>query len=252
MAELPLFELPDPELSAELNVHRPPGARAALLHTVYERFRAEYGQVPLMPRREAVHELISTILSQRTTAANEDAAYQELRGLGDWDAIVAAPAEAVAQAIHLSNYPDQKAPRIQATLRAIKAERGSYDLDFLNELPPQAGLKWLTALPGVGVKTASLVLLFNYAKPVFPVNTHVHRITTRIGAIARMGEQAAHKALLALLPPEPPLLYELHINLLRHGQRVCTFSAPKCGKCVLQDVCDAYKRYDGKVPAFKG
>ncbi|AZI42945.1 endonuclease III [Deinococcus psychrotolerans] len=252
MPELPLFELPDTDTNHDLNVNQPPEARAALLLTVYKRFRAEYGEVPLTPRREAMHELISTILSQRTTAANEDAAYQELRELGDWDAIVDAPTEAVAHAIRLSNYPDQKAPRIQATLKAVKAERGNYDLDFLIELTPEAGLKWLTALPGVGVKTASLVLLFNYAKPVFPVDTHVHRITTRIGAIPKMGEQAAHKALLSLLPPEPPLLYELHINLLRHGQRVCSFSFPKCGKCVLQDVCDAYQIYGGKVPAFKG
>ncbi|AWN21837.1 endonuclease III [Deinococcus irradiatisoli] len=238
-------------ISAELNVTRPAPERAALLLEVYRRFRQTYGEVPLIPRREAMHELISTILSQRTTAANEDAAYQELRQLGDWDAIVAAPVEAVTESIRLSNYPEQKAPRIQATLRAVKAEHGNYNLDFLAELNPAEGLKWLTALPGVGVKTASLVLLFNYAKPVFPVDTHVHRITSRIGAIPKMGEQAAHKALLALLPPDPPLLYELHINLLRHGQQVCTFSRPRCGKCVLQDICDAYKIYDGKVPPFK-
>ena len=236
----------------ELNVNRPPEERSALLLEVYKRFRAEYGEVPLTPRRDPMHELISTILSQRTNAADEDAAYQELRTLGDWDAIVAAPTEAVAEAIRRSNYPDQKAPRIQATLKAVKAERGGYDLDFLLDMTPQAGLKWLTALPGVGVKTASLVLLFNYAKPVFPVDTHVHRITSRTGAIPKMGEQAAHKALLNLLPPQPPLLYELHINLLRHGQQVCHFSRPKCGVCVLQDVCDAYRIYNGKVPAFKG
>lgn len=237
--------------SADLNVTRSPEQRSALLLEVYGRLRAEYGDRALDPRRDPMHELISTILSQRTNWQDEDAAYQELRTLGDWDDIVAAPTEAVAHAIRRSNYPEQKAPRIQATLQAVKAERGGYDLDFLIDMTPEAGLKWLTALPGVGVKTASLVLLFNYAKPVFPVDTHVHRITSRIGAIPKMGEQAAHKALLKLLPPEPPLLYELHINLLKHGQQICHFSHPKCGKCILQDVCDAYKIYDGKVPAFK-
>jgi len=245
-----MTELSD-DPSTVLNVTRPPDERSALLLEVYRRFRTEYGEVPLTPRRDPMHELISTILSQRTNAQDEDAAYQELRSLGDWDAIVAAPTEAVAEAIRRSNYPEQKAPRIQATLRAVKAERGGYDLDFLLDMTPNEGLKWLTALPGVGVKTASLVLLFNYAKPVFPVDTHVHRITSRIGAIPKMGEQAAHKALLGLLPPDPPLLYELHINLLKHGQQVCHFSRPKCGVCILQDVCDAYKIYDGKVPAFK-
>ncbi|WP_161881524.1 endonuclease III domain-containing protein [Deinococcus alpinitundrae] len=237
--------------AADLNVTRSPHERSALLIEVHGRFRTEYGEVPLTPRRDPMHELISTILSQRTNAQDEDAAYQELRTLGDWDAIVAAPTEVVAEAIRRSNYPEQKAPRIQATLSAVKAERGGYDLDFLLDMTPDEGLKWLTALPGVGVKTASLVLLFNYAKPVFPVDTHVHRITSRIGAIPKMGEQAAHKALLGLLPPDPPLLYELHINLLKHGQQVCHFSHPKCGKCILQDVCDAYRIYGGKVPAFK-
>ncbi len=247
-----MAELPVSASAADLNVTRSPDKRAALLLEVDNRLRGAYGEVVLTPRREAMHELISTILSQRTTAANEGAAYRELRQLGDWDAIIAAPVEEVARSIRLSNYPEQKAPRIQATLQAVKAERGNYDLDFLAELSPAAGLKWLTALPGVGVKTASLVLLFNYAKPVFPVDTHVHRITSRIGAIPRMGEQAAHKALLAVLPPDPALLYELHINLLRHGQRICTFSRPRCGKCALQELCDASRIHGGAVPPFKG
>ncbi|ULH14805.1 endonuclease III [Deinococcus sp. KNUC1210] len=238
----------DPPLNAE----RSPAERSELLLWIHQRITAEYGTVPLVPRREAMHELISTILSQRTNARDEDEAYRELRLLGDWDAIAAAPVEVVAHAIRRSNYAEQKAPRIQATLEAICKERGSYDLEFLADMTPQEGLKWLTALPGVGVKTASLVLLFNYAKPVFPVDTHVHRIDTRVGTIPKMGEAAAHKALLALLPPDPPLLYELHINLLRHGQRVCTFNNPKCGKCVLRERCDAYAIYGDAVPPFKG
>jgi endonuclease III len=190
-------------------------------------------------------------LSQRTNWRDEEAAYQELIQIGDWDAIQAAPTEQVAHAIRRSNYPETKAPRIQATLRAVCELRGNYDLNFLADLDPGEGLKWLTALPGVGVKTASLVLLFNFRKPVFPVDTHVHRITTRVGAIPKMGEAVAHKALLALLPPDPPLLYELHVNLLSHGQQVCSFSFPKCPKCVLRDLCDAHALYGDRVPAFE-
>ena len=205
-----------------------------------------------MARREPMHELISTILSQRTNWRDEDAAYQELREIGDWAAIESASVEVVAHAIRRSNYAEQKAPRIQATLRAIQAAHGDYTLDFLADLNPQDGLKWLTALPGVGLKTASLVLLFCFAKPLFPVDTHVHRITSRVGAIPKMGEAPAHKALLALLPPEPPLLYELHIDLLRHGQRICTFAHPKCGRCVLNDLCDAHAIYGDHVPPGDG
>ncbi|THF86855.1 endonuclease III [Deinococcus sp. KSM4-11] len=213
--------------------------------------RGEYGERALDPRREPMHELISTILSQRTTHADEEAAYHELRGLGDWDAIIAAPTAQVAHAIRRSNYPDSKAPRIQQTLMAIRDSPSGYDLDFLRDLPVKDAVKWLTDLPGVGIKTASLVLLFNYHRPVFPVDTHVHRVTTRVGAIPKMGEQAAHRALLKVLPSDPPFLYELHVNLLRHGQRVCSWTSPKCSVCVLRERCDAYALFDGKVPSWK-
>lgn len=240
-----------PGADAALNVSLPETGRAELLAWVKDTLRAEYGERPLSPRRDPLHELISTILSQRTNWRDEDAAYQELRELGDWDAIIAAPTEAVAHAIRRSNYPESKAPRIQETLRLIRDAPGGYNLDFLQELPIKDALKWLTDLPGVGVKTASLVLLFNYARPVFPVDTHVHRITTRIGAIPKMGEQAAHRALLKVLPPDPPFLYEIHVNLLRHGQQVCSWTAPKCGVCVLRERCDAFKVSGGKVPSWK-
>ncbi|MFC4424685.1 endonuclease III domain-containing protein [Deinococcus navajonensis] len=215
-----------------------------------DELRAAYGPKPLSPRRDPLHELISTILSQRTNWRDEDAAYQELRELGDWDDIIAAPVETVAHAIRRSNYPESKAPRIQATLRAIRDSPGGYSLDFLRDLPVADALKWLTDLPGVGVKTASLVLLFNYARPVFPVDTHVHRINTRVGTIPRMGEQAAHRALLRLLPPDPPLLYELHINLLKHGQQICTWNRPRCPQCILRERCDAHAIYGDNVPSF--
>lgn len=245
--------LAGPPAPEGLNAARPPEDRAELLRWMKKQLHAEYGARPLdtaHPRRAPMHELISTILSQRTTHEDEEAAYHELRTLGDWDAIIDAPVEQVAHAIRRSNYPESKAPRIQATLRQIREHAPDYQLDFLADLPVKEALKWLTDLPGVGVKTASLVLLFNYARPVFPVDTHVHRINTRVGTIPRMGEQAAHRALLALLPPDPPFLYELHKNLLRHGQQVCQWTRPKCRVCVLRERCDAYAIYGDRVPSF--
>ncbi|WP_102126088.1 endonuclease III domain-containing protein [Deinococcus planocerae] len=244
----PLFGPPEGE--RPLNAARPESERAELLGWMFGRVHEEYGDRTHEPRREPMHELISTILSQRTTHQDEEAAYGELRQLGDWDTIIDTPTEVVAHAIRRSNYPESKAPRIQATLRAIREQRGGYSLDFLAEMPVKDAMKWLTDLPGVGLKTASLVLLFNYARPVFPVDTHVHRVTTRVGAIPRMGEQAAHRALLKLLPPDPPFLYELHLNLLRHGQRVCTWTRPRCPACVLRERCDAHAIYGNNVPSF--
>lgn len=236
---------------ADANAQKPVPERAKLLLWLREQLLTEYGPKVLKPRREPLHELISTILSQRTNWRDEAAAYTALRELGDWDTIAAAPTEVVTRAIGRSNFPEQKAPRIQSTLRVIREKRGNYDLDFLAELPLDEALNWLTDLPGVGPKTSSLVLLFNFARPVFPVDTHVHRINTRVGTIPKMSEQAAHKALLGLLPPDAPLLYELHVNLLAHGQQVCTWRAPNCRRCVLRGHCDAYAQYGEQVPSFR-
>lgn len=242
--------MPPSDDKRELNSARPADERALLLRWMAETLRSEYGEKDLLARREPLHELISTILSQRTTHADEEAAYKELRELGDWDDIIAAPPEQVAHAIRRSNYPESKAPRIQETLRRLRDSPSGYDLEFLRERPLKDALKWLTDLPGVGIKTASLVLLFNFSRPVFPVDTHVFRINMRVGTIPKMGEQAAHRALLALLPPSPPFLYDLHVNLLVHGRRVCHWTHPLCGECVLRERCDAYALYGDHVPSF--
>lgn len=207
---------------------------------VHRRLLSEYGDRDHVPRREPMHELISTILSQRTTWRNEDLAYQRMmERFGTWEGVEGADVTDLADAISPSNYPEVKAPNIQRTLRCIRERRGSYDLSFLADLSPDEGMAWLLDLPGVGLKTASLVLLFCFSKPVLPVDTHVHRVSQRVGLIGpKVMHEVAHRLLLGLLPPEPPLLYAFHINMLRHGQKVCTFSRPYCSRCVLRDVCD--------------
>ena len=106
----------------------------------------------------------------------------------------------------------------------------------------QEGLAWLTSLPGVGIKTASLVLLFCFGKLALPVDTHVHRVSQRLGLIGpKVSAAKAHQLLLALLPADPYILYNFHVALLRHGQRICTWSNPRCQKCPLTDLCDWYK-----------
>jgi len=207
---------------------------------VYELLGQTYGIRPWARRREPMHELVSTILSQRTTGANEERAFRQLwQRFGGWEAIMWAPVEQVAEAIAPTNWPEVKAPRIQAVLRQIVAERGAPTLDFLEELAPEAGLAWLTALPGVGLKTASLVLLFCFRKPLLPVDTHVHRVSQRVGLIGpRATPDQAHGMLQALLPRDPDLLWNFHHNALRHGQRICTWSSPRCPACPLLAQCD--------------
>ena len=200
-----------------------------------------YGERELKPRRDPMHELISTILSQRTTWKNEELAYNRMwEQFGSWEAVRDAPVKELARAIAPSNFAEAKAPQIQKTVRTILELRGSADLSFLADLSADEGLAWLTALPGVGIKTASLVLLFCFAKPILPVDTHVYRVSQRVGLISAKVKTstAAHAPIFALLPHEPHLLYNFHIALLLHGQHVCTFNAPRCSACPALPLCD--------------
>lgn len=215
---------------------------------VYELLGKEYGIKPWTPRREPLHELISTILSHRTTQANEARAFDQLwRKYGSWEAIAAAPVEGIAEAIAQANWPEQKAPRVKAVLARIIAERGAPDISFLADLPVEQALAWLESLPGVGPKTASLVLLFCFHKPVLPVDTHVHRVSQRVGLIGpRATADQAHMLLLNLLPRDADVLWNFHLNMLRHGQKICIWGTPRCERCVLRQHCD-YARVHGQA-----
>lgn len=215
---------------------------------VYRLLGETYGIKPWKPRREPLHELISTILSHRTTQANEDKAFRRMWDTyGSWEAISAAPVAGIAEAIAPANWPEVKAPRIKAVLQRIVAEHGAPNIDFLAELPAEEGLAWLESLPGVGPKTASLVLLFCFRKPVLPVDTHVHRVSQRIGLIGpRATAEQAHTLLIALLPHDADVLWNFHLNMLRHGQKICVWGTPRCERCNLRDHCD-YAREHGRA-----
>ena len=226
-----------------------PGKRDAVLRAkawaVHERLIAAYGVQPLVPRRDPMHELISTMLSHRTTQHNEDVAYHRMMDrYGSYEVVRDAPVDELAQTIDVANFAYPKAVNIKETLRRIIAERGTANIDFLADLPPAEGLAWLMDLPGVGIKTASLVLLFCFAKPLIPVDTHVHRVSGRLGLIGpKVTPAAAHLLLLELLPNDPPVLFSFHINMLRHGQQVCIWGTPRCERCVLTDLCDWYAEH---------
>lgn len=210
---------------------------------VYELLVERYGARPLVPRRQPMHELISTILSHRTTQKNEAIAYDRMwKRFGSWEAIRDAPLNELIKSIEPSNFPEVKAPYIKGTLSKIIEERGEANIDFLAHLPAQEGLAWLMALPGVGIKTASLVLLFCFSKPVLPVDTHVYRVSQRVGLIGqKVSTDVAHRLLLALFPPEPYVLFNFHIAALKHGQQLCVWGDPRCEPCPLKALCDWYQ-----------
>ncbi len=204
---------------------------------VHQRLLEAYGEPRPRGCSDPVGSLIQTILSQNTSDVNTARAYASLRAaFPDWYAVMTAPTEAVAQAIRVGGLANQKAPRIQQVLRILYETRGELDLNWLADLPVDEARKWLTSLPGVGNKTASIVLLFCFHKPAFPVDTHVHRVTRRLGlAPAKASPDQVMRIIEAHAPPQ--WFYPLHLNLIRHGRQVCKAQRPRCSSCILADLC---------------
>jgi endonuclease III len=182
--------------------------------------------------------LIVTVMSQHTSDVNRDRAYGRLRQrFPSWEQVLDAPVEEVADAIRPGGIADVKARRIQEILGEIERRESRLDLDRLNELADAEVVDYLCSLPGVGPKTAACVLLFAMGREAFPVDTHVHRVVTRLGLAPPGGAEAAHRLLEPAIPPE--LRYEFHVQLIRHGREICKPRMPLCSHCVLFDLCEA-------------
>jgi endonuclease-3 len=194
---------------------------------------------------EPVDELINTILSQNTNDLNRDKAYRGLRSIyPTWEQVRDAPIEKLIESIRPAGLANQKGPRLQKVLQRITAERGSITIDFLRNLPVDQAKAWLTSLDGVGPKTASIVLLFAMGKPAFPVDTHIHRVTGRLGLIPpKTSADQAHDILEALVPQE--WYHPFHLNVIQHGRQVCKAQRPLCDTCVLQKYCEYYQEIIG-------
>ncbi len=205
---------------------------------VHGRLLEAYGKPEWRPHLDPVSELVSTILSQNTNDVNRDVAFDRLRErLPTWEEVRDAEVEVVIEAIRPAGLANQKGPRIQEALRTITQERGELSLDFLADWPVEEAKAWLSSMKGVGPKTAAIVLLFSLGRPAFPVDTHVHRVTKRLGLIGpRVSREKAHVELEALVPPAD--YYAFHLNLIRHGRQVCSSRKPRCEECLLNDLCD--------------
>jgi endonuclease-3 len=217
-------------------------ALAAKALAITQRLTEQYGEVPFSSK-DPMSMLVDILLSHRTKDEQTAAAYANLlKRFGSWEGVRDAPTEAVQDAIANVNWPEVKAPRIQAIMRQITEERGNLDLNFLCDLPVEEGAAWLNRFEGVGPKTTGCVLLFSCELPLLPVDVHVHRVSGRLGLIGKkVTADAAHNLLQALLPRDSRTIYNFHKGLLRHGQRVCVFERPRCNQCVLTDLCDYYK-----------
>jgi endonuclease-3 len=209
----------------------------SLAAAVHEKLLQVYGlpvwRVPL----PAVDELVCTILSQNTNDKNRDIAFDALRArFPTWEAVRDAPQDQVVDAVRIAGLANQKGPRIQSVLRQITAERGEISLEFLKNYPAQEALDWLLRFKGVGPKTASIVLVFSLGLPAFPVDTHIHRVSGRLGLRPdSMSADQAHQHLASLFNPED--FGPDHMNLIRLGREICHARKPQCDQCPLRDLC---------------
>lgn len=258
---------PDPNRAWAQRLAR---SRPGLVRFVLDGLADRYGHPAWEPRLDPTSELILTILTQNSADVNAEQAFEALRaaypgrgpverhnpgpGWGgdglpdgiapDWALVDAAPLPELVEVIRPGGLPNQKARGIKAALRAIHEARGDYDLGFLGEMSARDARDWLTGIKGVGVKTASVVLLFSFGLPLMPVDRHVERVAHRVGLVPpKATADEDHDLFLALL--EPSQMHEAHVNLIRHGRLICHARRPDHDHCPLVARC---RFVDPKAP----
>jgi len=212
---------------------------------IHQLLAKEFGRPTWRPHLQPVGELVSTILSQNTNDINRDVAYESLQArFPTWEQVRDASEDEIVDAIRIAGLANQKGPAIQNALQQITIERGKIELDFLKDLSNQQASQWLENLKGVGPKTAAIVLLFSLDMPAFPVDTHVYRVTGRLGIRPpKMSPAKAHHYLAEQFPPET--YYAVHLNLIRLGREICKARQPLCQQCPLKEICEYYQKNTG-------
>ncbi len=214
---------------------------SAKILELHRRLEARYQLPTQPPNTEPLAELVNTILSQNTNDRNRDIAFERLRArFPTWEAVRDAPPDAIIAAIRPAGLAPSKGPRIQAVLRTITEQHGDLELEFLRKIPLEEARAWLLELNGVGPKTAAIVLLFALGRPAFPVDTHIQRVSKRLGLLPPdISREKAHPLMEALVPPA--LYYPFHIELIEHGRQICAARAPRCTQCMLPELCIYYQ-----------
>ena len=197
----------------------------------------EYGPFEWQPRYDPASELVYTILSQHTSDVNSERAFRALMAtFGSLEAIAAADVADIEEAIRSGGLAKTKAPRIKAILNEVMRKVGSYDLSFLAEMPLEDAKAWLKELDGVGPKTAAIILCFSLGLPAMPVDTHIYRVSRRLGFIGpKVSAEQAHDILEPMVAPED--VFAFHLYLINHGRQVCKARRPRCADCVMAWGC---------------
>jgi len=196
-----------------------------------------YG-LPVLEGRDPLDLLVITILSQNTSDTNSERAFAALKeAYPDYGRLLLVPTEEVAGQIRLGGLSRIKAPRIKEALARVLERAGSMDLGFLGDMSLEEGREFLLSLPGVGPKTAAVVLLFGFGRPTMPVDTHVYRVASRLGLVPQKASiERAQEVLERIVPPDKYL--SMHLNLIKHGRAVCRARSPLCSACGLEEICN--------------
>lgn len=216
----------------------------ARLPVIIKLLDKEYFRPRWAPRYEPVEELVYTILSQNTSDVNSERALASLKKkFPSWEELAAASRSDIAKSIRAGGLADTKSVYIKDVINGLLEEHGGLDLEFLRLMEDGEAVEYLTRFNGVGIKTASCVLLFAFGRPVMPVDTHVYRVSTRLDFIGEgTSREAAHRLLTAITPDED--IFSFHINLVAHGRRVCGARRPRCTECVIEPLCPSSLAYE--------
>jgi endonuclease-3 len=222
-----------------------PNANTRRLRAIHRRLVKRFGE--LVPPRavDPLDELVLTVLSQHTSDLNAERAFASLRqAYPDWRAVVDDGSSHVADTIRSGGLANTKAPRIQEILREVADREGAYSLDRLRDMSDADAREYLTSLPGIGPKTAAVVLSFALGRDAMPVDTHVHRVTRRLGIVPdKVSAERADRILHDLVPDG--LRTPLHVAFIRLGREICKAPIPRCAQCPLKDLCPTAPRYLG-------
>ena len=214
-----------------------PGEASLTPSEVLDALGIEYAPFPMEPRYDPIAEVVFTILSQHTSDRNSERAFKQLMDtFGSFDEVAEGDPELIARCINVGGLASIKATRIKQVLNLIQEKRGALDLFFLKELPMEEAKAWLRQLPGIGPKTAAIILCFALGMPAMPVDTHIYRVAKRLGLIGpKTNYEQAHEILEQSVEPEQ--VYPFHMVLITHGRRVCKAPRPLCHQCVLAYGC---------------
>jgi endonuclease-3 len=225
-----------------------PNATSRRLRAIHARLQKYFGGLDAPRAADPLDELVLTVLSQHTSDLNAERAFASLRAAyPSWEDVVVVPAADVADVIRHGGLANTKAPRIQAILREVREREGAYDLDTLRTMDDEDARAYLTSLPGIGPKTAAVVLSFALGRDRMPVDTHVHRVTKRLGIVpAKASAERADRLLHELVPDG--LRTPLHVGFIHLGREICKAPTPRCAACPLRDLCPTAPRYLGRTP----